>query len=182
MSNYEEVASTNRTFPFALSSLFLLILAFPLPSLSLISQRCSHSSRALSSDSERDSTRFERNDLAIDGVSFFFPCSWISSKGRKPNLPGADHPSFLPSSLSILASPRHPSSRFFFLRHPTFFSTDLTSHDNNRATKDPLLVETYSALLKQTSPHEKSIGRDLNRTFPKHSYFKDSDGVGQQNL
>ncbi|ORY89078.1 rab-GTPase-TBC domain-domain-containing protein [Leucosporidium creatinivorum] len=50
------------------------------------------------------------------------------------------------------------------------------------ATKDPALVETYTSLLKQTSPHEKSIGRDLNRTFPKHSYFMDSEGVGQENL
>lgn len=40
----------------------------------------------------------------------------------------------------------------------------------------------YSELLKQTSPHEKSIARDLNRTFPKHEYFKDAEGSGQENL
>ena len=50
------------------------------------------------------------------------------------------------------------------------------------ASKDPDLETTYSTLLKQTSSHEKSIGRDLSRTFPKHEYFRDADGPGQENL
>ncbi|GAA5954989.1 hypothetical protein JCM8115_005588 [Rhodotorula mucilaginosa] len=50
------------------------------------------------------------------------------------------------------------------------------------AAKDENLEFVYSELLKQTSPHEKSIARDLNRTFPKHEYFKDAEGVGQENL
>ncbi|KAL8283644.1 hypothetical protein RQP46_005439 [Phenoliferia psychrophenolica] len=50
------------------------------------------------------------------------------------------------------------------------------------ASKDQDLESTYSALLKQTSSHEKSIGRDLSRTFPKHEYFRDADGPGQENL
>lgn len=40
----------------------------------------------------------------------------------------------------------------------------------------------YSSLLAQTSPHEKSIGRDLSRTFPKHDYFVDPAGPGQEHL
>ncbi|KAM0755646.1 RabGAP/TBC [Meredithblackwellia eburnea MCA 4105] len=50
------------------------------------------------------------------------------------------------------------------------------------ASKDQDLETVYSSLLKETSPHEKSIGRDLSRTFPKHEYFQDSEGAGQENL
>ncbi|GAA5908384.1 hypothetical protein JCM8208_006178 [Rhodotorula glutinis] len=50
------------------------------------------------------------------------------------------------------------------------------------AAKDANLEFVYSELLKQSSPHEKSIARDLSRTFPKHAYFVDADGVGQENL
>ncbi|CEQ40743.1 SPOSA6832_02373 [Sporobolomyces salmonicolor] len=50
------------------------------------------------------------------------------------------------------------------------------------AAKDPTLESVYSSLLKQKSPHEKSIARDLSRTFPKHEYFADNGGVGQENL
>lgn len=32
------------------------------------------------------------------------------------------------------------------------------------------------------SPHERAIRRDLNRTFPEHSFFKERDGVGQESL
>ncbi|KAI5481236.1 Rab GTPase activator [Pseudohyphozyma bogoriensis] len=49
------------------------------------------------------------------------------------------------------------------------------------ASKDIALEATYSSLLKQPSIHEKSIGRDLSRTFPKHEYFVEG-GAGQQNL
>ncbi|GJN92342.1 hypothetical protein Rhopal_005372-T1 [Rhodotorula paludigena] len=50
------------------------------------------------------------------------------------------------------------------------------------AAKDANLEFIYSELLKQSSPHEKSIARDLSRTFPKHAYFSDAGGVGQENL
>lgn len=50
------------------------------------------------------------------------------------------------------------------------------------ASKDPELETVYSQLMKQNSPHEKQIVRDLNRTFPSHEYFKTGSGVGQGNL
>ncbi|GAA98933.1 hypothetical protein E5Q_05621 [Mixia osmundae IAM 14324] len=50
------------------------------------------------------------------------------------------------------------------------------------ASKDPELERAYAHYLRQTSTHEKAIMRDLNRTFPQHEYFKDVDGVGQENL
>jgi len=40
----------------------------------------------------------------------------------------------------------------------------------------------YSEYLKMTSPFEKTIGRDITRTFPGHDLFKDKDGVGQESL
>ncbi|KAF0374118.1 rab-GTPase-TBC domain-containing protein [Gigaspora margarita] len=49
-------------------------------------------------------------------------------------------------------------------------------------SKDSELETMYAQLLKETSPHEKMISRDLNRTFPKHEYFRDSDGIGQEGL
>jgi hypothetical protein len=50
------------------------------------------------------------------------------------------------------------------------------------ASKDPELEAVYSRLMKQSSPHEKAIIRDLNRTFPTHEYFHDGAGIGQGNL
>ncbi|KIJ18699.1 hypothetical protein PAXINDRAFT_167263 [Paxillus involutus ATCC 200175] len=50
------------------------------------------------------------------------------------------------------------------------------------ASKDTELENTYLALLKETSPHEKAITRDLGRTFPHHEFFKDGQGIGQENL
>ncbi|KAK0485982.1 rab-GTPase-TBC domain-containing protein [Armillaria novae-zelandiae] len=50
------------------------------------------------------------------------------------------------------------------------------------ASKDPELESTYLKLLKETSPHEKAITRDLGRTFPHHDFFTDGDGIGQENL
>ncbi|KAI7852043.1 rab-GTPase-TBC domain-containing protein, partial [Circinella umbellata] len=44
------------------------------------------------------------------------------------------------------------------------------------------LVSEYRELLKRISPHEKSIQRDLARTFPTHEFFKDRDGEGQEAL
>ncbi|KAJ7497322.1 rab-GTPase-TBC domain-containing protein [Mycena latifolia] len=50
------------------------------------------------------------------------------------------------------------------------------------ASKDPELESTYLKLLKETSPHEKAITRDLGRTFPHHEFFTDGQGIGQENL
>ncbi|KAJ7072301.1 rab-GTPase-TBC domain-containing protein [Mycena amicta] len=50
------------------------------------------------------------------------------------------------------------------------------------ASKDPELESTYLKLLKESSPHEKSITRDLGRTFPHHDFFTDGQGIGQENL
>ncbi|KAF9029018.1 RabGAP/TBC [Hymenopellis radicata] len=50
------------------------------------------------------------------------------------------------------------------------------------AAKDPELEAAYLKLLKETSPHEKAITRDLGRTFPHHAFFTDGQGIGQENL
>ncbi|PSR71756.1 hypothetical protein PHLCEN_2v12360 [Hermanssonia centrifuga] len=50
------------------------------------------------------------------------------------------------------------------------------------ASKDPELEQTYLRLLKESSPHEKAITRDLGRTFPHHAFFTDGQGIGQENL
>ncbi|KDQ21745.1 hypothetical protein BOTBODRAFT_26172 [Botryobasidium botryosum FD-172 SS1] len=50
------------------------------------------------------------------------------------------------------------------------------------ASKDTEMEATYATLLKETSPHEKSIHRDLGRTFPHHAFFSDGQGIGQENL
>ena len=50
------------------------------------------------------------------------------------------------------------------------------------SSKSPPLEETYKALLKETSPHEKAIAKDLSRTFPHHKYFQEGGGVGQESL
>ncbi|KAJ7703168.1 rab-GTPase-TBC domain-containing protein [Mycena rosella] len=50
------------------------------------------------------------------------------------------------------------------------------------ASKDPELESTYLKLLKESSPHEKAITRDLGRTFPHHEFFTDGQGIGQENL
>ncbi len=38
------------------------------------------------------------------------------------------------------------------------------------------------ALLKQETPSEDQITRDINRTFPRHILFQDQGGLGQQVL
>lgn len=48
--------------------------------------------------------------------------------------------------------------------------------------KNEELVRTYIQLLKEPSPYDKMIQRDLARTFPGHNYFKESDGQGQEGL
>lgn len=50
------------------------------------------------------------------------------------------------------------------------------------ASKDSELENTYLALLKGSSSHEKSITRDLGRTFPHHEFFTNGQGIGQENL
>ncbi|OAX42542.1 RabGAP/TBC [Rhizopogon vinicolor AM-OR11-026] len=50
------------------------------------------------------------------------------------------------------------------------------------ASKDTELEKTYLGLLKESSPHEKAITRDLGRTFPHHDFFTDGQGIGQENL
>ncbi|KAG9103762.1 GTPase-activating protein [Ceratobasidium sp. 370] len=50
------------------------------------------------------------------------------------------------------------------------------------ASKDTALEKVYSDLLKKSTPHEKSIMRDLGRTFPNHEFFTESSGIGQENL
>ncbi|XP_022323904.1 EVI5-like protein isoform X1 [Crassostrea virginica] len=42
--------------------------------------------------------------------------------------------------------------------------------------------ELYVVYLKQTSPSEKLIRRDIARTFPDHDFFKEKDGLGQESL
>lgn len=49
------------------------------------------------------------------------------------------------------------------------------------SAKDTELEETYKALLKMTSPHEKAIHKDLSRTFPNHQFFQGT-GTGQESL
>ncbi|KAI7868868.1 rab-GTPase-TBC domain-containing protein [Spinellus fusiger] len=49
-------------------------------------------------------------------------------------------------------------------------------------SKDSQLEQHYMELLKSSSPYEKMIQRDLARTFPGHTFFKDRDGVGQEGL
>ena len=57
-----------------------------------------------------------------------------------------------------------------------------TDRDIRSASKDPDLEQIYQNLLKESSPHEKAIARDLGRTFPHHAFFNDGQGVGQESL
>ncbi|KDN52516.1 RabGAP/TBC [Tilletiaria anomala UBC 951] len=49
-------------------------------------------------------------------------------------------------------------------------------------SKDEEMEMIYAFYLKQTSPHEKAIRRDLARTFPEQGYFQEGAGTGQENL
>ncbi|KAJ7462337.1 rab-GTPase-TBC domain-containing protein [Mycena galericulata] len=60
-------------------------------------------------------------------------------------------------------------------------SSSLTIVLYRAASKDPELESTYLKLLKESSPHEKAITRDLGRTFPLEPFFTDQ-GIGQENL
>ncbi|XP_060569422.1 ecotropic viral integration site 5 ortholog-like isoform X2 [Ruditapes philippinarum] len=44
------------------------------------------------------------------------------------------------------------------------------------------MKDMYVEYLKQKSPSEKMIRRDIARTFPEHDFFKEKDGVGQESL
>ena len=50
------------------------------------------------------------------------------------------------------------------------------------SSKSAPLEETYKALLKLPSSHEKAIAKDLSRTFPNHKYFQPGGGMGQESL
>ena len=50
------------------------------------------------------------------------------------------------------------------------------------ASKDPTTEKLYLTLIKESSPHEKAITRDLGRTFPNHTFFTAAEGLGQENL
>lgn len=50
------------------------------------------------------------------------------------------------------------------------------------ASKDPATEKLYLTLIKESSPHEKAIMRDLGRTFPHHTFFTAAEGLGQENL
>lgn len=63
-----------------------------------------------------------------------------------------------------------------------FFQPVTYSFCNRSASKDAELEQTYSNLLKMSSPHEKAIMRDLGRTFPHHAFFTEGKGIGQENL
>lgn len=41
---------------------------------------------------------------------------------------------------------------------------------------------SLALLVQEVSPFERQIQRDLARTFPEHSFFKERDGLGQEAL
>ena len=54
---------------------------------------------------------------------------------------------------------------------------------SNVSLKQPAAPnDIFLPCLQEMSPHERAIRRDLNRTFPEHSFFKERDGVGQESL
>ena len=44
------------------------------------------------------------------------------------------------------------------------------------------MKDMYVEYLKQKSPSERMIRRDITRTFPEHDFFKEKNGVGQESL
>ena len=49
-------------------------------------------------------------------------------------------------------------------------------------TNDSPMKDMYVEYLKQKSPSERMIRRDITRTFPEHDFFKEKNGVGQESL
>ncbi|XP_032230269.1 EVI5-like protein isoform X2 [Nematostella vectensis] len=49
-------------------------------------------------------------------------------------------------------------------------------------SRDMPLKDEYPKLIKANSACERMIKRDIARTFPDHSFFKDKDGIGQGTL
>uniref|UniRef100_A0A5K3FZD2 Rab-GAP TBC domain-containing protein n=1 Tax=Mesocestoides corti TaxID=53468 RepID=A0A5K3FZD2_MESCO len=47
---------------------------------------------------------------------------------------------------------------------------------------DSLLKQAYHKYLRDVSPYERAIKRDISRTYPKHDFFKDKGSGGQQSL
>ncbi|KAK9455148.1 rab-GTPase-TBC domain-containing protein [Dipodascopsis uninucleata] len=47
---------------------------------------------------------------------------------------------------------------------------------------DPALESLFNALVTESSPYDKVIGRDLHRTFPEVEMFREQGGSGQQML
>eukprot|EP00164_Ancoracysta_twista_P007120 GFYU01010055.1.p1 GENE.GFYU01010055.1~~GFYU01010055.1.p1 ORF type:complete len:400 (+),score=74.13 GFYU01010055.1:145-1344(+) len=54
------------------------------------------------------------------------------------------------------------------------------SKSRDFVTQNPGLYQ--SLLLKETSAMEADIHRDISRTFPKHVFFRERDGMGQRSL
>lgn len=52
----------------------------------------------------------------------------------------------------------------------------------SRNDNSDLIEQEYRDLLNKSSPHEKSILRDMPRTFPTLEYFRDKEGEGQHML
>lgn len=48
--------------------------------------------------------------------------------------------------------------------------------------QDSTLVNTYRILISKECNCERTIQKDINRTFPTHDYFKEAGGVGQDTL
>lgn len=42
--------------------------------------------------------------------------------------------------------------------------------------------QMYVEYMRESSPSERYIRRDIARTFPDHEFFKEKDGVGQESL
>lgn len=93
-------------------------------------------------------------------------------------------PQALRGSVWTSLSRNNPAS---FLKHliPTD-GTDTTSNSNHfnppEAIREMELDDAFIELIKVPSPHEKMIIRDLSRTFPKHEFFKNAEGAGQESL
>lgn len=48
--------------------------------------------------------------------------------------------------------------------------------------RDKVIEDQYDRLCGESSPYENMIGKDIGRSFPGHSMFRDPDGDGQRML